>query len=67
MALAAPDATDNGDWNDAVRGQFKFTHKRKDTYQLEAFFDPDVIDLIIQHNNTQDRQRTNNILRALFV
>lgn len=34
---------------------------------LSEFFDNDVIDTIIQHDNEHDRQRANTVLRALFA
>ncbi|MDH2926616.1 hypothetical protein [Lonepinella koalarum] len=66
--LSDPDAPDDGDWQGAVRGQFKFAQKIHKAHhgEIEAFFDPDVINLIIQHNNSQDRQRANNVLRAVL-
>ncbi|WP_439235046.1 hypothetical protein [Lonepinella koalarum] len=67
MDLSDPDAPDDGDWQGAVRGQFKFAQKTARSDQpLSNFFDPDVVDLIIHHHSPQDHQRVNNVLRAVL-
>lgn len=36
-------------------------------FDLTKFFDDDVIEILMQHNNKHDRERANTVLRALFA
>lgn len=36
-------------------------------FDLTKFFDADVIEILMQHNNEHDRERVNTVLRALFA
>ncbi|WP_163598224.1 hypothetical protein [Moraxella catarrhalis] len=40
---------------------------RKQVHDLSKFFDHDVIEAIIRHDNEHDRERANTVLRALFA
>ena len=44
----------------------KQAYDQRQQHLLE-FFDRDVIDIIMQHDNKHDRERANTVLRVLFA
>lgn len=65
--LSDNDEFDDGDWNGAVRGMFKFTQRYTLAQELAHHLEDDVLEILKQHNTSQDFKRINNVIKAMYM
>lgn len=65
--LSDNDEFDDGNWQGAVRGMFKFSQRHIIAQELAHHLEDEVLEILKQHNTHQDFKRINHMIKSMYA